>query len=258
MNQRLAWLTMPLIVLGYVSAIVMTAYSISYDTYWLLVYCILYQKIVVGLIGNQIAQHRYFSHNSFKTSKFKHYLLGFFSILTGTSPITYASIHRHHHIHSDTDRDVHSPRQSFWYSALYWPFTNLSKLKIKPASDLIRDPYTRWLHININVITVFVIVALSLINPVLSIGYLVAIGFNNLDATVFRSALVHIKLPGSYKSFYTNDSSWNNKWLQLYHWSEGLHNNHHAYPNRYNTAVRPGEFDLAGWCVQHFFENKND
>jgi len=258
MNQKLQWLTIPIIFMSYVSAFVLTAHCIYHGAYTALVVCLVYQKIVVGLLGNQIAQHRYFSHRSFKTTRFKHHLLGFFSILTATSPITYASIHRHHHVHSDTAQDVHSPKQGFWYSAVYWPFTDLSQLGIKPATDLIRDPYLRGLHANVNLFTVLILAFLCLLDPVYSLVYLAAIGFNNLDATLVRSALVHTQLPGSYRTYNTDDASWNNMWLQLYHWSEGLHNNHHAFPNRYNTALLWYEFDLAGLCVHYFIREKND
>jgi stearoyl-CoA desaturase (delta-9 desaturase) len=258
MNQKMSWLTIPIIFMSYVSAFVLTVYCIYINDYTALVAALVYQKIAVGLFGNQIAQHRYFSHRSFTTTKIWHYLLGFFSTLTATSPITYASIHRHHHVHSDTDQDVHSPRRDFWYSALYWPFTDLSGLKIRPATDLVRDPYLRWLHANINVITVVFVTVLCIIDPLYGAIYIAAVGFNNLDATVVRSALVHTQLPGSYRTYNTEDASWNNMWLQLYHWSEGLHNNHHAFPNRYNTTLLWYEFDLAGWCVHYFIREKND
>ena len=70
---------------------------------------------------------------------------------------------------------------------------------------------------------------------------------------VIRSALVHIKLPGSYKNFELADNSWNNKWIHAFDLGEGLHNNHHKYPSRYNEACKPDEFDFAGWLVKKFF-----
>jgi fatty-acid desaturase len=68
-----------------------------------------------------------------------------------------------------------------------------------------------------------------------------------------RSALTHIKLPGSYKNFDIDDDSWNNKWLHAFDLGEGLHNNHHKYPGRYNEACMPGEFDFAGYLVEKLF-----
>src|SRR5271167_4280830 len=54
--------------------------------------------------------HRYFSHRSYKTSRAFQFLLA----LLGTTamqngPIWWASVHRHHHKFSDTQKDPHSP-----------------------------------------------------------------------------------------------------------------------------------------------------
>ena len=61
--------------------------------------------------------HRYFSHRSFKTSRFFQFVLAW----VGTSaaqmgPMWWAAHHRHHHQHSDTEEDVHSPvaKDVFW------------------------------------------------------------------------------------------------------------------------------------------------
>ena len=60
--------------------------------------------------------HRYFSHRSYKTSRFFQFFLG----MLGTSaiqkgPLWWAAHHRHHHRHSDTEHDVHSPLKGFWW-----------------------------------------------------------------------------------------------------------------------------------------------
>lgn len=61
----------------------------------------LYYRIVVGLLGNQIAQHRYFSHRSFQTSAAKEWLLYCASLTTGVNPLFYALAHRHYHRYSE-------------------------------------------------------------------------------------------------------------------------------------------------------------
>ena len=48
------------------------------DWVWIAV-SLVYYKIVVGLLGNQIAQHRYFSHQSFETDRWRKYFLYFVS-----------------------------------------------------------------------------------------------------------------------------------------------------------------------------------
>src|SRR5947208_1753061 len=54
--------------------------------------------------------HRYFSHRSYRTSRWFQFLLG----VLGTTcvqkgPLWWASTHRRHHRYSDTEKDVHSP-----------------------------------------------------------------------------------------------------------------------------------------------------
>ena len=58
-----------------------------------------------------VGYHRYFSHRSYKTSRLFQFclaLLGQSSAQRGV--IWWAAVHRHHHLHSDTPEDVHSPR----------------------------------------------------------------------------------------------------------------------------------------------------
>ncbi|MGE3618500.1 MAG: fatty acid desaturase, partial [Gemmatimonadales bacterium] len=56
--------------------------------------------------------HRYFSHRTFRTSRAAQFI---FAVLgasaTQRGPLWWAAHHRKHHRHSDTELDVHSPRQ---------------------------------------------------------------------------------------------------------------------------------------------------
>jgi fatty-acid desaturase len=33
---------------------------------------------------------------------------------------------------------------------------------------------------------------------------------------------------------------------------DGLHNNHHKHPGRYNKAIEPNEFDFTAWTIEKF------
>jgi stearoyl-CoA desaturase (delta-9 desaturase) len=66
--------------------------------------------------------HRYFSHRTFKTSRFWQFC---FAVLGNSSaqrgPLWWAAHHRHHHQKADTNEDVHSPtHQGFWWSHIGW------------------------------------------------------------------------------------------------------------------------------------------
>jgi stearoyl-CoA desaturase (delta-9 desaturase) len=239
---------------GYISLVFLIFYSINYGIEWFVI-SFLYYKIVVGLLGNQIAQHRYFSHKGFVTGPRRHKLLTFASLLTGISPIVYASIHRHHHVHSDTLEDPHSPVYSFWNSFIGWTFK--FDLKVKPAMDLLKDKYVVYMHKNFVYIISTLLLLTFLINWKIPVFVILAgMGWNSLHMGLFRSVLVHTKIPGSYRNFETSDRSWNNKFLQILDIGEGLHNNHHRYPVRYDQAVESHEFDPAGWIVRKLFSKE--
>ena len=56
--------------------------------------------------------HRYFSHRSYKTSRFFQFVMGFIgSSAAQKGPLWWAAHHRHHHRHSDQEEDIHSPRK---------------------------------------------------------------------------------------------------------------------------------------------------
>ena len=92
--------------------------------------------------------HRYFSHRSFKTSRFIQFLfavLGASAVQRG--PLWWSSYHRYHHKHSDTKMDIHSPSQSgFWKSHMFW-FMGKSNFETKKEliGDLIKFPELRML-----------------------------------------------------------------------------------------------------------------
>ena len=62
--------------------------------------------------------HRYFSHRAYSTSRAFQFVLAVMCQSTAQkSVLWWASKHRHHHLYSDTECDVHSPRRKgFLYS----------------------------------------------------------------------------------------------------------------------------------------------
>lgn len=236
-------------------SIAVLIYLISTANLAMLAISFVYYKIVVGTFGNQIAQHRYFSHQSFQTGNLRKKFLYFVSFTTGVNPVDYALAHRHHHIYSDTSKDVHSWRNSFL--DVISPITGVTSytgaIKYSPVldSDLkIYHRYSKWFV----PCTVLILWCISID---LVAVFFAGIGWNYIHMILFRILLVHYNLPGSYRNFETNDNSWNNKFIQLLDFGEGLHNNHHNNPKLYNQAVADREFDPVGWLVKTFFvENK--
>src|SRR4029450_10091467 len=93
--------------------------------------------------------HRYFSHRAFSTSRAFQFILALLSQSTAQKSVSWcAAKHRHHHLHSDTERDVHSPRhRGFWYSHVGWIFVRRhAATDLVKVGDLARYPELSWLH----------------------------------------------------------------------------------------------------------------
>jgi stearoyl-CoA desaturase (Delta-9 desaturase) len=93
--------------------------------------------------------HRYFSHRSFSTSRAFQLILALGSQMTAQkSVLWWTAQHRHHHLHSDTERDLHSPRQhGFWYSHVGWIFARRQdRVDLTKVADFARFPELMWLH----------------------------------------------------------------------------------------------------------------
>src|SRR6185295_10027087 len=57
--------------------------------------------------------HRYFSHRSYSTSRLFQFVLAFLAQSSAQkSVLWWAAKHRHHHLHSDSEQDAHSPRHT--------------------------------------------------------------------------------------------------------------------------------------------------
>jgi stearoyl-CoA desaturase (delta-9 desaturase) len=233
-------------------------YSVESGNLMLVILSLLLTQ-VHKLIGNAISFHRYFSHRSFKTTKFKHKLLAYWTILLAAkSPIAYALNHRHHHLYADTDKDTHSPTKSFWHTITgAWEFRGYQWFVNKGVEfrirDLLRDPDLKFIEAHyFKFWTAIILVSLLIDWRLLVFGFLMPAGFFHLLVNVALS-FEHLKLPSSYRTYETPDNSYNNVPL---HWAtlgEGLHNNHHKDPTNYNQAHKENEFDICAWVVEKFF-----
>ena len=90
--------------------------------------------------------HRYFSHKTFRTSRFVQCL---FAMIGATAvqrgPLWWAAHHRGHHMHSDTTEDKHSPKEhGFIWSHMGWFLTKSNFVtNTKLIRELIRFPELR-------------------------------------------------------------------------------------------------------------------
>ena len=194
--------------------------------------------------------HRYFSHRSFTTSRAFQFILACLAqSTTQKSVLWWAAKHRHHHLHSDTENDVHSPSQrGFLYSHVGWIFakqhdtTDLTKIP-----DLTRYPELMLLH-RFELAPAVVMGACAFLVGGWS-GLVVGFLWSTVllyHATFFINSMAHVI--GS-KRYVTGDDSRNNWLLALVTFGEGWHNNHHAFQSSVRQGFRWWELDLTFYIL---------
>jgi len=94
------------------------------------------------------AYHRYFSHRSYKTSRWFQFVLALGSTFTAQKgPLWWAAHHRVHHKLSDMPGDLHSVKQSgFWWSHMGWILSrDLEETDMSRIKDFAKYPELRFL-----------------------------------------------------------------------------------------------------------------
>ena len=217
----------------------------------------------IRMVGITAFYHRYFAHKTFKTSRIAQFIFALIgSASTQRGPLWWASHHRHHHYYSDTEEDVHSPRQGIFWSHMGW---FLSDKHFKTRLDLIPD-FARFKEL-------IILDRFDILVPIISMALLYSLGSvlnllipelgtNGLQmlvwgyvistvlllhATLCINSLAHTV--GS-RRFETKDTSRNNLFLALITLGEGWHNNHHRFPNSARQGLLWWEIDISYYLIK--------
>jgi len=188
--------------------------------------------------------HRYFSHRAYATGRVFQFILAFVCQSTlQKSILWWAAKHRHHHLHSDTELDVHSPRHSgFLYSHMGWIFARRhDTFDMVKVADLARYPELMWLHRHERVPAYVLAVLCFLIGgwPGLFVGFFCSTVLV-FHATFCINSLAHVS---GRKRYVTGDDSRNNWLLAIFTMGEGWHNNHHACQSSVRQGFHWWEYD---------------
>jgi stearoyl-CoA desaturase (Delta-9 desaturase) len=205
----------------------------------------------IRMFGITGVYHRYFSHNAYKTSRVFQFILGWIgAIAMQKGPLWWAAHHRNHHKFSDTDKDLHSPKDGFWYSHMLWFLRDdHNEYDAKMIKDYTKYPEIVWLDKYHWLPPLSFAIVLGLISwPVLVWGYGVA-NFISGHATWTINSMAHVF--GSQR-FKTGDTSRNNFWLAIITFGEGWHNNHHYYRHSANQGFYWWEIDLTFYVLKLF------
>ena len=199
------------------------------------------------ILGVTIGFHRLFTHKSFKTHDSIKLLFGIAGSASWEgSALEWVTEHRHHHKHSDSEQDNHSPKFGVLRSHVGWLFRKTAEEQYtKYGKDLTDDRLFMFIS------RTFLLWAfLGLLAPA-AIGLLATgtwkgalLGF--LWGGLVRVFFVHhvtwsvnsiCHMFGS-RAFKSDDDSRNNVLVGLLAFGEGWHNNHHAF----QTSARHGLF----------------
>jgi stearoyl-CoA desaturase (Delta-9 desaturase) len=205
-----------------------------------------YSLRMFGITG---VYHRYFSHNAYKTSRVFQFILAWIgAIAMQKGPIWWAAHHRNHHKYSDTEKDLHSPKNGFWYSHMLWFLVDdFNEYDPKIIKDYMKYPEIVWMDKYHWVPPLAFSIVLGLISwPVLVWGYGVA-NFISGHATWTINSLAHVY---GKQRFNTGDTSRNNLWLALLTFGEGWHNNHHYYRHSANQGFYWWEIDITFYVLK--------
>jgi stearoyl-CoA desaturase (delta-9 desaturase) len=195
--------------------------------------------------------HRYFSHRSYSTSRVFQFILAFLAQSNAQkSVLWWAAKHRHHHLHSDTSQDVHSPgHKGFFYSHLGWIFDRRhDKADLVKVADFAKFPELMWLH-KFEVLPAVVVAVLCFLAAGWS-GLVVGFLWSTVllyHATFCINSLAHVH---GRKRYVTGDESRNNWILAIFTMGEGWHNNHHAYQSSVRQGFRWWELDTTYYILR--------
>ena len=195
--------------------------------------------------------HRYFSHRSYKTSRWFQFFLAFLGQTSAQKGVLWwAATHRHHHRHSDTPEDVHSPKHAgFWFSHVGWIFSpQKNEADYSTIQDFAKYPEIRFLDRHPYFPAFLLAVACYLIAgwPGLFVGFFLStvILYHGVFAI---NSVAHVV---GKQRYVTADDSRNNWWLALITLGEGWHNNHHHYQSSTRQGFYWWEVDISYYVLK--------
>jgi len=212
--------------------------------------------------------HRYFSHKSYKTSRWFQFVIAFMAQTSAQKgALWWAAHHRHHHRHSDQPEDPHSMKlYGFWYSHVGWIIgPDYKETDYKTIGDYAKYPELVWLNKNYLVPPVILALAVTMLGAWVNGGspwlMFTHHGLSTLLIGFFLSTIILYHATFSINSimhkfgkqrYESNDESKNSLWLALLTLGEGWHNNHHYY----EVSARQGffwwEIDITFYILKFF------
>lgn len=218
----------------------------SWSAFWWL-----FGGYTIRMFAITAGYHRYFSHRTYKTSRWFQFVLAFLGMTTGQQgPLWWAAHHRNHHKYSDLPEDIHSPRQrGFVWSHMQWFLSSRHK---KTDYDKIKDfakyPELRAMnnHDLLFVVALGFVMQLAFGSVALFWGFFVPIVLA-WHITFCINSLAHV---WGRRRYATDDDSRNNVTLAILAFGEGWHNNHHHYQRSARQGFFWWEIDISYYALK--------
>lgn len=205
----------------------------------------------IRMFGVTAGYHRYFSHRAYKTSRPFQFILAFLAQSSAQKGVLWwAAHHRHHHKYSDTEKDLHSPKQSgFWWAQVGWILSpENSETDMKYIQDFAKYPELRWLNKYFLVPPTLYAITCWLLWGWAGLFWVFFFSTMCLfHGTFFINSLTHVFGKVRYHS---GDDSKNSLILALITCGEGWHNNHHYYQATANQGWFWWEIDFSYYALK--------
>jgi stearoyl-CoA desaturase (Delta-9 desaturase) len=212
--------------------------------------CVLFY--VVRMFGITGVYHRYFAHRAYKTSRWFQFVLAWLGCSAmQKGPLWWAGHHRHHHKHSDTEEDPHSPVvRSVWWSHVGWVISGRFRHAPEGAMKDFEDyPELRLLDSFFTWVPGLLLAALCYwIDGWSGVvwGFLVSTVLLYHGTFLVNSAC---HLFGT-RRYATDDQSKNCWWAAILTLGEGWHNNHHHYQSCARQGFKWWEVDGSYYIIR--------
>ncbi|MEN8249159.1 MAG: acyl-CoA desaturase [Bacteroidota bacterium] len=211
--------------------------------------------------------HRYFSHHTFKTSRWFQFIMAFLAQTSMQKGVLWwGAHHRVHHRTSDTPNDPHSMKlYGFWYSHIGWILgPDYKDTDYKGISDFSKYKELVWLNKYYVVPPVALMLLLMILGGIVNGGSIMAMfsvpgGLSTLLIGFFLSTVVlyhgtfsinSIMHKLGKKRYESGDESRNSIILALVTLGEGWHNNHHYYQSSTRQGFFWWEIDITYYLLK--------
>lgn len=211
----------------------------------------------IQVVGITLGYHRLLAHRSFKTSRIFQLVLASLGVLAAQNgPLWWVAHHRHHHRHSDTERDTHSPCQSFFWSHMGWLFSPACvPVRRRLVGDLARFPelvqlerYFYLVNFGYSGLLYVCGEASRALAPIAGSSGLQFCVWGMIVSTVWvyhaiwsANSICH---RFGFRRYPTADQSRNNFIVALLILGDGWHHNHHYCPTSARHGFRWWELDI--------------